>query len=98
MNQEQMQNVLSDEKYVDWLLSLSAEDAARSLNENGIEITAEDLTRMCKLLEEHADDLQVGKISKELIDELSGGSEAGAILASGLVIAATLGLLSTVVW
>ncbi len=98
MDQEQTQELLADEKYVDWLLKLSAEDAAKSLNENGIAMTAENLIKMRDLVQARADDLQAGQITKEFIAELSGGSDAGAILASGLVVAATLGLFSTVVW
>lgn len=43
MNQEKIQQVFSEKEYVESIAKLSAEDAAKSLCEKGVEVTADDL-------------------------------------------------------
>ena len=95
MNQEKIQQVFSEKEYVESIAKLSAEDAAKSLNELGLDITAEDLVELRDFLVAHHNELQNGELPEEALTEVSGGTldviggilcAAGSILANGAMV------------
>lgn len=74
IDQAKLQLVFSDKEYVESIAKLSAEDAAKSLNEIGLDITAADLVQLRKFLAAHQSELQNGELPEDALTEVSGGS------------------------
>lgn len=74
MNQEKIQQVFSEKEYVESIAKLSAEDAAKNLNEVGLDITAGDLVELRDFLVAHHSELQNGELPEEALTKVSGGS------------------------
>ena len=88
MDQAKLQEVFADKEYVESILKLSAEDAAKSLTEKGVEVTAEDLVKVRDFIVAHKEELQNGELSEDALAEVAGGMSdtAAAILGVGIAI------------
>ena len=53
MDKQKLQEVFSDKAYVESIVKMSAEDAAKSLCEKGVEVTADDLMQVRDFIMEH---------------------------------------------
>lgn len=84
MDKEKLQEVFSDKAYVESIAKLSAEDAAKSLSEKGIEVTAEDLMKLRDFMVVHKDELENGELSEEALAEAAGGLNAMIVTGSAL--------------
>ncbi|WP_455500621.1 hypothetical protein [Gemmiger sp.] len=78
MDQAKLQEVFSDKAYVESIAKLSAEDAAKSLREKGVDVTADDLMQVRDFLMKHKEEAQNGELSEDSLAEVAGGS-AGAV-------------------
>ena len=90
MNQEKIQQIFSEKEYVESIAKLSAEDAAKSLNEVGLDITAGDLVELRDFLVAYHSELQNGELPEEALTKVSGGSLeviGGILCAVGSVLA-----------
>ena len=94
MDQEKMQKVLSDKAYVESIVKLSPEDAAKSLQDKGVEVTAEDLVKVRDFIMSHKEELQNGELSEDALASVAGGVGDGvlAVIIGGLVVAATVSM------
>lgn len=73
MDKAKLQEVFSDKAYVESIVKMSAEDAAKSLREKGVEVTADDLMKVHDFILAHKDELQNGELSEEDLLKISGG-------------------------
>ena len=73
MDKQKLQEVFSDKAYVESIAKMSAEDAAKSLCEKGVEVTAEDLMKVHDFILEHKEQLQNGELSEESLARIAGG-------------------------
>ena len=73
MNEEKLKEVFSDKAYVESIIKLSAEDAAKSLQEKGVEVSAEDLVKVRDFIAAHKDELQNGELNEEALASVAGG-------------------------
>ncbi len=80
IDQEKLKEAFSDKEYVESIAKMSAEDAAKSLNEKGVDVTADDLMQVRDFLMKHKDELQSGELSEESLAEISGGASVGTIV------------------
>ncbi len=95
MDSEKLQEVFSDKEYVKSIVQMSAEDAAKSLNEKGVEVTANDLMKVRDFLVAHQNELQNGELSEESLAEVAGGISTGALIGifmGVLVVASSVGV------
>ena len=100
MDKQKLQEVFSDKAYVESIVKMSAEDAAESLREKGVEVTAEQLMEVRDFLMAHKDELQNGELSEEKLADIAGGmsrEDVGGIVglcalfgSAGLFVAAAL--------
>lgn len=74
IDQAKLQLVFSDKEYVEGIARLSAEDAAKSLNEIGLDITAADLMQLRNFLAAHQDGLQNGELPEDALAGVAGGT------------------------
>ena len=74
MDKQKLQEVFSDKAYVESIAKMSAEDAAKSLREKGVEVTAEDLMKVHDFILEHKEQLQNGELSEETLADVAGGT------------------------
>lgn len=74
IDQAKLQLVFSDKEYVESIARLSAEDAAKSLNEIGLDITAADLVQLRKFLAAHQSELQNGELPEDALAGVAGGT------------------------
>lgn len=74
LDKQKLQEIFADEEYVKSIAQMSAEDAAKSLNEKGVDVTADDLMKVRDFVVKHKDELQNGELSEEALAEISGGS------------------------
>lgn len=74
MDKQKLQEIFADEEYVKSIAQMSAEDAAKSLNEKGVEVTADDLMKAHDFIVSHKEELQNGEFSEEALAGISGGS------------------------
>ena len=58
---------------VESIVKMSAEDAAKSLCEKGVEVTARQLIEFRDFAVAHKDELQNGELDEERLSEVSGG-------------------------
>ena len=73
MDKQKLQEVFSDKAYVESIAKMSAEDAAKSLCEKGVEVTAEDLMKVRDFIIAHKEQLQSGELSEESLAGIAGG-------------------------
>ena len=80
MNQTRLQEVFSDKAYVESIVKMSAEDAAKSLCQKGVEVTADDLMKVHDFIMAHKEKMQNGELDEDALAEVAGGmtqDEAG---------------------
>lgn len=95
MYEAKLKEVFSDKAYVESIAKLSAEDAAKSLAEKGIEVTAEDLTKLHDFMVAHKEELQNGELSEDALSNVAGGMSTEAIVLTTVV--ATIDALAVLV-
>ena len=86
MDKQKLQEVFSDKAYVESIVKMSAEDAAKSLCEKGVEVTADDLMKVHDFILEHKEQLQNGELTEESLADIAGGmsrEDVGGIVALG---------------
>ena len=94
MDQAKLREVFSDKAYVESILKMSAEDAAKSLQDRGVEVTAEDLMKVRDVVSVHKEELQNGELSEDVLTGVAGGvSDNMFALISGMVAFSTVALL-----
>ena len=86
MYKQELQEIFSDKAYVESIAKLSAEDAAKSLREKGVEVTADDLMKVHDFILEHKEQLQNGELDEAALAGVAGGMDAGDVAASGFFI------------
>ena len=86
MDKQKLQEVFSDKAYVESIAKMSAEDAAKSLREKGVEVTADDLMKVHDFILEHKEQLQNGELDEAALAGVAGGMDAGDVAASGFFI------------
>lgn len=75
-----LQEAFSDKEYVASIAKLSAEDAAKSLCQKGVEVTAGDLMKVHDFIITHKEKMQNGELDEDALAEIAGGmtqDEAG---------------------
>ena len=83
LNEAKVKEVFSDKAYVESIARMSAEDAAKSLCEKGVEVTADDLMKVRDFVMAHKNELQSGELSEEALAEVAGGVSLWGHLADG---------------
>ena len=73
MDKQKLQEAFSDKAYVESIVKMSAEDAAKSLREKGVEVTAQDLVAVRDFILEHKESLQNGELSEDALAGVAGG-------------------------
>ena len=73
MDKQKLQEVFSDKAYVESIAKMSAEDAAKSLCDKGVEVTADDLMKVHDLILEHKEQLQNGELTEDMLANIAGG-------------------------
>ncbi|WP_455500619.1 hypothetical protein [Gemmiger sp.] len=89
-NQEKLQEVFSDKAYVESIAKMSAEDAAKSLNEKGVEVTADDLMKVRDFIQAHKEELQNGELTEKDLAEIAGGLSGAGWTLIGIGVVAVL--------
>lgn len=80
MNKAKLNEIFSDKAYVESIVKMSAEDAAKSLREKGVEVTADDLMKVRDFAVAHKEQLQNGELDENALAGVAGGmtqDEAG---------------------
>lgn len=98
MDKAKLQEVFSDKEYVEGIAKLSPEDAAKSLQEKGVDVTADDLVKVHDFVLAHQEELQNGELSEDALAEIAGGGTADAIFGSVIALVSTLVAISTILW
>ena len=98
MNEAKLREVFSDKAYVESIVKLSAEEAAKSLQEKGVEVTAQDLMKVRDFLTAHKEELQNGELSEDALAGVAGGSGASAVIISVGVCALILSIALPILW
>ena len=80
MDKQKLQEVFSDKAYVESIAKMSAEDAAKSFCEKGVDVTADDLMKVHDFIIAHQEEIQNGELSEEALTEVSGGSAKDALI------------------
>lgn len=73
MDSAKLKAAFSDKAYVESLLKMNAEDAAKSLTEKGVEVTVDDLMKVRDFIVAHKEELQNGELSEETLASVTGG-------------------------
>ena len=81
MDKQKLQEVFSDKAYMESIVKMSAEDAAKSLCEKGVEVTADDLMKVHDFIMAHKEQLQNGELPEDVLAEISGGGSFWGTLA-----------------
>ena len=85
MDKQKLQEVFSDKAYVESIVKMSAEDAAKSLCEKGVEVTAQQLIELRDFILAHKEELQNGELNEESLAAVAGGmSDLALIWVAGL--------------
>ncbi len=86
MDKAKLQEVFSDKEYVKSIMQMSAEDAAKSLHEKGVDVTAEDLMKVHDFILAHQEELQNGELPEEALEGVAGGlaAEYWALIGGGI--------------
>ena len=79
MDNAKLKEVFSDKAYVESIVKLSAEDAAKSLQAKGVDVTAEDLMKVHDFILAHREELQNGELSEEALANVAGGMSASTV-------------------
>ena len=74
MDKQKLQEVFSDKAYVESIVKMSAEDAAKSLCEKGVEVTAQQLIEFRDFVVAHKEELQNGELSDADLAGIAGGA------------------------
>ena len=101
MDKQKLQEVFSDKAYVESIAKMSAEDAAKSLCEKGVEVTADDLMKVHDFIVAHKEEIQNGELSEEALTEVPGGSMKDvftAVTAVGVAAIEVMGFATHSVW
>ena len=102
MDKQKLQEIFSDKAYVESIAKMSAEDAAKSLCEKGVDVTAEDLVKVRDFILEHKESLQNGELSEDVLAGVAGGMSdaAKAVLSTSSIMLAfaTVVLSVALVW
>ena len=80
MNEAKLNEIFSDKAYVESITQMSAEDAAKSLREKGVDVTADDLMKVRDFAVAHKEQLQNGELDENALAGVAGGmtqDEAG---------------------
>ena len=72
-----LKKVLEDKEFVEKVIKMEPEEAAKAFGERGIECTAEDLIKAKELIVASAD----GELSEEVLANVAGGGKAGEFIA-----------------
>ena len=97
MDKQKLQEVFSDKAYVETIVKMSAEDAAKSLCEKGVEVTADDLMKVRDFVVAHKEQLQNGELDEAALADVAGGVDWNAIVA-GIGLAGIVALYSAIFW
>lgn len=99
MDEAKLKEIFSDKAYVESIAKMSAEDAAKSLQEKGADVTPEDLMKVHDYVLAHKDELQNGELSEDALAEIAGGSTASQVipLVCG-VLACAMGAFALLSW
>ena len=81
MDKKKLQEVFSDKAYVESIAKLSAEDAAKSLCEKGVEVTADDLMKVHDFIMAHKEQLQNGELDEAALAGIAGGVNWNYVMA-----------------
>lgn len=73
MDKQKLQEIFSDKAYVESIAKMSAEDAAKSLCEKGVDVTADDLMKVRDYIMAHKEQLQNGELDEESLASVAGG-------------------------
>ena len=95
MDKQKLQEVFSDKAYVESIAKLSAEDAAKSLCEKGVEVTADDLMKVRDFIMAHKEQLQNGELDEAALAGIAGGVDAGDVVGVLVLVA---GFFSMCLW
>lgn len=96
MDKQKLQEVFSDKAYVESIAKMSVEDAAKSLCEKGIEVTADDLMKVRDFVVAHKEELQNGELPEEALASVAGGMSDKASAITGVVIGGGLSAASII--
>ena len=97
MDKQKLQEVFSDKAYVESIVKMSAEDAAKSLCEKGVEVTADDLMKVRDFVVAHKEQLQNGELDEAALADVAGGVDWDAIVV-GIGLAGIVALYSAIFW
>ena len=97
MDKQKLQEVFSDKAYVESIVKMSAEDAAKSLCEKGVEVTADDLMQVRDFVVAHKEQLQNGELDEAVLADVAGGVDWNAIV-GGIGLAGIVALYSAIFW
>ena len=95
MDKQKLQEVFSDKAYVESITKMSAEDAAKSLCEKGVEVTADDLMKMHDFILAHKEQLQNGELDESALASVAGGVDSGDVVSILVLVA---GFFSMCLW
>ena len=98
VDQAKLQEIFADKAYMESIMKLSAEDAAKSLNQKGVEVTADDLMRIHDFILAHKEELQNGELSEEKLAEITGGSVGAWIFVGFTGVLAIVGVTAMFYW
>ena len=100
LDQVKLQEVFADKEYVESIAKMSAEDAAKSLNEKGVEVTAEDLMKVRDFIVAHKEELQNGELSEEMLAQVAGGMDGDliALIVGGVGTMVAIGAIILLGW
>ena len=96
VNEAKIKEVFSDKAYVESIAKLSAEDAAKSLQEKGVEVSAEDLMKVRDFVVAHKDELQDSELSEDALASVAGGVDSMIALVGTGILATAIGALAAV--
>ena len=97
MDKQKLQEVFSDKAYVESIVKMSAEDAAKSLCEKGVEVTADDLMKVRDFVVAHKEQLQNGELDEAALADVAGGVDWNTIV--GVIgLAGIVALYSAIFW
>ena len=96
VNRAKLKEVFSDKAYVESIARLSAEDAAKSLQEKGVEVSADDLIKVRDFVMAHKDELTNGELSEEALASVAGGVDSMTAFVGTGILATAIGALAAV--
>ena len=94
MDKKKLQEIFSDKAYVESIVKMSAEDAAKSLCEKGVEVTVDDLMKVHDFIMAHKEQLQNGELDEAALAGVSGGVSAGDAIAGAIIGSTVIGTIA----